>query len=212
MVIAFYEDNNPEPVMMMQIEKFDISRLQNTKEKWLEFLGILKEKEKEKINIAWEDKVSIEFKTKLINISKDLEIEPDYLMSIIAFESGETFSSSIKNPYSGAVGLIQFMPQTAISLGTTIDELGKMSAEDQLDYVKEYFKPYKGKLKDLCDLYMVVLYPIGVGKSDNYAIFESDTKCYEQNKGLDVNNDGKVTKQEACTKVIEKYNKGQKNN
>jgi len=45
MVIAFYEDNNPEPVLMMQIEKFDISRLQNTKEKWLEFLGIVKEKE-----------------------------------------------------------------------------------------------------------------------------------------------------------------------
>jgi len=43
LVIAFYEEGSSEPVLMMQIEKFDISKLQNTKEKWLEYLGILKE-------------------------------------------------------------------------------------------------------------------------------------------------------------------------
>jgi len=85
-----------------------------------------------------------------------------------------------------------------------------MSAEDQLNYVKEYFEPYKGKLKDLCDLYMVVLYPIGVGKSDDYVLFEKGSNTYEQNKGLDVNNDSVVTKNEACAKVVEKYEKGKK--
>ncbi|NMB92367.1 MAG: M23 family metallopeptidase, partial [Parcubacteria group bacterium] len=34
-----------EPVLMIQIEKFDISNIQNTKEVWLEFLKILKENE-----------------------------------------------------------------------------------------------------------------------------------------------------------------------
>jgi hypothetical protein len=41
LVIAFYEDGINDPVLMIQIEKFDMSKLQNTKEKWLEFLNIL---------------------------------------------------------------------------------------------------------------------------------------------------------------------------
>ncbi len=41
LVIAFYEEGNSEPVLIMQIEKFDISQMQNTKEKWLEYLEIL---------------------------------------------------------------------------------------------------------------------------------------------------------------------------
>jgi len=43
LVIAFYEEGSNEPVLMMQIEKFDISKLQNTKEKWLTYLVILNE-------------------------------------------------------------------------------------------------------------------------------------------------------------------------
>lgn len=41
LVIAFYEDEKDDPSMIMQVEKFDISQMQNTKEKWLEYLGIL---------------------------------------------------------------------------------------------------------------------------------------------------------------------------
>ena len=41
LLLAFYEDGNTEPVLMMQIEKFDISERQNTKEIWLEYLNIL---------------------------------------------------------------------------------------------------------------------------------------------------------------------------
>jgi len=52
LIIAFYEEGSNEPVLMIQIEKFDISKLQNTKEKWLEYLGILKleENKTESIN------------------------------------------------------------------------------------------------------------------------------------------------------------------
>ena len=41
LLIAFYEEGNTEPVLMMQIEKFDISQMQNTKEMWLRYLNIL---------------------------------------------------------------------------------------------------------------------------------------------------------------------------
>lgn len=42
MIIGFYEEGKDDPTLIMQIEKFDISKWQFTKEKWLEYLGILK--------------------------------------------------------------------------------------------------------------------------------------------------------------------------
>jgi predicted chitinase len=44
LLIAFYEEDNTEPVLMMQIEKFDFSKDINTKEKWLKYLNILESK------------------------------------------------------------------------------------------------------------------------------------------------------------------------
>ena len=41
LLLAFYEEGNTEPVLMMQIEKFDISLDQDTKEIWLRYLNIL---------------------------------------------------------------------------------------------------------------------------------------------------------------------------
>ena len=35
-----------------------------------------------------------------------------------------------------------------------------MTAEEQLDYVEEYFKTSKGKLKSLEDVYMAILWPV----------------------------------------------------
>jgi len=51
LVIAFYEVGINDPLLMIQIEKFDISKLQNTKEKCLEFLGVLKKKEDNEENV-----------------------------------------------------------------------------------------------------------------------------------------------------------------
>jgi hypothetical protein len=41
--------------------------------------------------IAWGARVSPEFKERVMEISRELEINPDYLMACMAFESGETF-------------------------------------------------------------------------------------------------------------------------
>ena len=43
LIIAFYEDEKDDPSMIMQVEKFDFSRDQNTKDMWLKYLGILRE-------------------------------------------------------------------------------------------------------------------------------------------------------------------------
>lgn len=125
------------------------------------------------------------------------------LKACILFESGG--NPKAVNPYSKATGLIQFMPQTAAALGTSIEQLSRMSAEKQLDYVEKYFYPWRGKLKTLEDIYMAILWPRAVGKPSTYVLFEkADAKYpkrYLQNKGLDWNKDGFITKAEAAAKV-----------
>ena len=160
--------------------------------------------------IAWgkSPKISSAFKSKVILISDDLGCDPSHLMSAMAFETGETFSPSIRNPASLATGLIQFIRPTAKSLGTTIDELAAMSAVDQLDFVKKYLKPFKGKMNTVSDVYMTILFPKAVGKAEAFVLFKNPTKAFKQNKGLDVNKDGQVTKGEAAAKVHAKLVKG----
>lgn len=159
--------------------------------------------------IAWGAKVSTAFKDKVLEISRDLDVPPDYLMACMAFETGEKFDSSIKNAAgSGAVGLIQFMPSTAKGIGTSSEALGKMSPVVQLDYVKRYFTPFKGRLKTLEDVYMAILYPAAVGKPSNHVLFQEGRISYTQNKGFDTNSDGKITLKEISKKVRQKYEKG----
>jgi hypothetical protein len=155
----------------------------------------------EDVELAWGKKVNAPFKRKVIEISAELGIDPNFLMAAMAFESARTFSASIQNPYSGAVGLIQFMPGTAKGLGTSTAALKKMTPLAQLDYVRRYFLPSKGKLRDLSDVYMAILWPRAVGRLSSYVLFAQGSNEYKQNKGLDVNNDGVVTKVEAASRV-----------
>ncbi len=163
--------------------------------------------------LAWGKKVSDDFCQRVTKIAESLGTDPNYLMACMAFESGETFSPSIKNAAgSGAVGLIQFMPSTAQALGTTTEELASMTPEEQLDYVEEYFEPSSGKLSSLDDVYMAILWPAAVGKPTDYVLFREDDpehpKRYLQNAGLDFNEDGMVTKAEAADRVRKKLEKG----
>lgn len=160
--------------------------------------------------IAWgkSPKITPAFKAKVIAISGTLGCDPSHLMSAMAFETGETFSPSIKNPLSGATGLIQFMPSTAKGLGTTTAALAAMTAVQQLSFVEKYLKPFKGKMKTLSDVYMTILFPKAVGKPAAFVLFKKPSKTYTQNKGLDANGDGAVTKDEAAAKVHAKLVKG----
>lgn len=165
--------------------------------------------------IAWGKKVDDRFLNRVIAIADALDLPrgdgPSDLMSCMAWESGESFSPSIRNGAgSGATGLIQFMPATAKSLGTTTDKLAKMTAYDQLEYVYRYFRPYRGRLHNLGDIYMAILWPAGVGKSDNWVLWDSKSRptTYRQNIGLDVNKDGVITRGECLFKVQEKKTRG----
>jgi hypothetical protein len=152
--------------------------------------------------IAWGAHVSAAFRHKVIAIAARLAMDPNHLMAIMAFETGRSFNPAVTNHAgSGATGLIQFMPATARSLGTSTAALSRMSAIDQLDYVEAYLAPYAGRMQDLPSAYMAVLYPRAVDKAPGYVLFRKGSKAYKLNRGLDLNGDGQVTKAEASAKV-----------
>ena len=104
------------------------------------------------------------------------------------------------------------MPSTAVGLGTSTAKLAAMTPEDQLNYVYKYFRPYAGRLNNLGDIYMAILWPAGVGKSDDYVLWNKATKptTFRQNAGLDLNKDGNITRGECLKKINEKLTKGKK--
>jgi soluble lytic murein transglycosylase-like protein len=66
------------------------------------------------------ESTSREFQEKVVQIAERLGTNPNFLMAVMSFETGGTFSPSVRNQAgSGAVGLIQFMPRTAQGLGLT---------------------------------------------------------------------------------------------
>lgn len=164
--------------------------------------------------IAWGRKVSQVFRDRVRLMADQLGMPQDgssWLMSCMAWESARTFSASVRNAAgSGATGLIQFMPDTARDLGTTNTLLSAMTAEQQLEYVAKYFKPYAGKLQLLSDCYMVILWPAAVGKPDATILWNKGTRptTYKQNAGLDGDHNGEITKAEAASRVHDLYVEG----
>jgi hypothetical protein len=164
--------------------------------------------------LAWGSRVSRQFRDRVRKMGQDLRMPeegPSWLMACMAFESGETFSPSVKNAAgSGATGLIQFMPGTARGLGTSTTYLGQLTAEQQLEWVHKYFMPYEGKLSRLSDVYMAILWPAAIGKPDTAVLWDASTRptTYRQNSGLDANKDLTITKGEAAAKVYAKLVKG----
>jgi hypothetical protein len=144
-----------------------------------------------------------------------------WIMGNIAFETGRSFDPAQTNGI-GATGLIQFIPPTAIVYFNTAAQIAAMSADEkkaagiaackrlgamtvlqQLDYVEKYFTPYAGKVNNIGDAYLAILWPAGVGKPDDYVLWSKDKQptSYAQNAGLDMNLDGTVTRAECTHRV-----------
>lgn len=132
----------------------------------------------------------------------ELHVSVDALAAIISHESG--FDPHIVNQI-GATGLIQFIPSTAISLGTTVQELRKMSFQQQLPYVIKFYKSRCSGLS-IGDLYLCTFCFNLIGKPDSTVAARegepgvgpchnsaSEDTVYRQNKSLDFNKDGVIT-------------------
>lgn len=135
------------------------------------------------------------FRSALAEMALSLGLNPSYIAAVMAIETGRTFSPSIQNPYTKATGLIQFMPETAKAFGTSIGELARMSAVQQLEYVKRFFRPYVSRIRTDVpgDYYLAVFWPAYIGRSPDTVIASRGDTVYAQNSGLDRNGDGLIT-------------------
>jgi len=143
------------------------------------------------------------FLAKVTEISARLGINPDWLMIVMKMES--SMDHTAVNPQGGATGLIQFMPATAVGLGTTTGALRNMNNVEQLDYVYKYFKPYTGRLLSVTDLYTVTFFPVALGKPDNYVLQTSTLRAdtiARQNPVFDLNKNKEITVGEFKQSVI----------
>lgn len=146
---------------------------------------------------------------KVIEVSANLGINPNWLLGLIYFETAKTFSPSKTNSI-GSVGVIQFTRDKAGVAYKTINgkkyvltDIAKMSFEQQMDLVLEYFKEVKrttGKsLNSFMDVYFAVFFPKALNQSSSYILQTSGLTASliaKQNPIFDTNKDGKITKSE----------------
>lgn len=146
--------------------------------------------------------LSQECRAQIDSISQKINCDPKDLEKLIYAESGG--KASAVNRSSGATGLIQFMPKTARSLGTSTDQLADMSAEKQMKYVEKYLVQTKknaglGSTKlDSGTLYSLVFSPARAKQEIQYS---AGTLAYSLNNGLDKNRDGRITKSELAERI-----------
>lgn len=114
-----------------------------------------------------------------------------------------------KKQVTGQINSTSQSIDNKISKSDAIKAFREMSPTKQLDYVKEYLLPYKGKLNSPQDAYLSVLFPQAVGKGSqpNASVFSQGSDYYQKNQGLDGIVDGKkdgvVTVKEATKKVTD---------
>ncbi|EPE2736783.1 lytic transglycosylase domain-containing protein [Cronobacter sakazakii] len=155
------------------------------------------------------------FRTKLLEVSRELNIDPNYIMACIALETGKTFRTNIKDPGSSATGLIQFMDDTAKDLGTSTRKLRLMNHVEQMEYVKKYFKMQADNVGvptekwTLEDVYYSIFRPKMILLGPNDIVYErSDGDYYSKNLYHDRNSDGKITKNEIAENIRINYRLG----
>jgi hypothetical protein len=142
-------------------------------------------------------------------LEKRLGLPSGSLFDVFIFETAGTLSPAVKSSVSSATGLIQFLEKTAVSLGTTTEQLKTMSFDQQLNYVEKYYKQYINIVKasnDPLDVYLAVLYPVLIGKQDSAVMTKKGASAYSANIGLDFNKDGSITKGEIRTRFYNTVN------
>ncbi|EOW6619290.1 hypothetical protein ACVS9W_003895 [Cronobacter dublinensis] len=155
------------------------------------------------------------FRSKLLEISRELSIDPNYIMACIALETGKTFRTDIKNPGSSATGLIQFIDDTAKALGTSTQQLRLMDHVQQMEYVKKYFKMQADNVGvpteqwTLEDVYYAIFRPKTILLGPGDIVYQvSDGDYYSKNLYHDRNIDGKITKNEIAENIRLNYRLG----
>lgn len=121
----------------------------------------------------------VKFTETLLKVAAILKVNANWLMYIFNSESG--VNPKAVNPNGGATGLIQFMPRTAIGLGTSTAKLKQMTATDQLYYVLKYYLRFAGKITRIEEMYLINFYPYAISQPNSYIIGSEQGMTYAQN-------------------------------
>ena len=133
------------------------------------------------------------FAQKVEAIAAYLDIKPDWLMQVMWAESKLKTTAANRqgsDKHLVAAGLLQFTNASGIVKAGKVPSIAhilSMSAQAQLDLVKWYFTPYRGKLKSYYDVYAVTFFPAMIGKVDTWVLQTkglSAATIAKQNKGI----------------------------
>ena len=164
------------------------------------------------------ERTTPEFRRRLIQIAEDLGIDPNWLTTVISFESG--FNPRAANTGSSATGLIQWIASTAKNkypdkfpanmtrrqVRAKIQSIGMM---EQLEMIHKYFQPHKGRMHSLRDVYLAVYKPSLMRKPMDYVVARQGSKEYRLNK-FDHGNKGYYTVGDVAASVQGRYNSARK--
>lgn len=133
-----------------------------------------------------------DFDIELESQAMENDLDPDKIKRIIGPESGGR--ANARNKDSGATGLIQFLPSIAERLGTSTEELAKMSSAEQLPFVMRYFSE-RGVTSDSPaeDYAMAVAAPNFIGKAPETVVYPKGSKAWEQNPAWRPQGGGDIT-------------------
>jgi hypothetical protein len=153
-----------------------------------------------------------EFLAKVDEVSQKIGANPADLLGLMASESG--LNPHAVNSSSGATGLIQFIPSTAASLGTSVGALRGMNRAQQMEYVEKFLLKTAPPNPTPGHLYTSVFLPAFAKKPADYVIakkggFTSDwgyhrPSWYTGNAGLDMNRDGSIQIEELGKRIKDK--------
>ena len=149
---------------------------------------------KKTVNV-FSDPVFREGFTKLAN---SYGIDPSWAEKVMMKESGG--DPSARNKRGTATGLGQIIESTARSeFGIGVDDIANMKPLDQAKLSFRLWDKNKSKINSAGDLYLANFYPRALGKEDDFVLGDTaknQLKIRNSNSGMDLNNDGRITKNE----------------
>lgn len=154
------------------------------------------------------DKLDNNFFVGLQAMCNRLGCDPKDMLALMHLEAG--LDPNVTRPHHGARGLNQMIPPVlkgpTVGWPGTIDQYGQLSAAEQLPWIEKYFRGVmrdtgSGPLRSLPMLYLANFWPAAlrnpaVQEQIPTAVIVDENKNpreYEENKGLDVDRDGKIT-------------------
>lgn len=135
------------------------------------------------------------FAKKVKDIASWLLVDPNWLMQVMYAESRlKATAQNLQNGRLVAAGLLQWT--RASGMPGAPQSVLQYNHLQQLDWVTEYFKPYRGRMHSYFDVYLVTFFPAAVGKPDGYVFATSKLPASliaKQNPAINKDRDGRIT-------------------